>query len=139
MLESGSCGVGLGSMVFWGALMRTISKNPSTCFETIVDLNMQTYRQESLLGSEGHIHLDGVPVGSVHTIHQAPCEFSFVDLERKLNSKSFKADVTFLFVPDWQSKVTSKEAQARPDGEDFSCCDQCPMMSHATSTGSHQN
>ena len=63
-------------------------------------------------------------MGSVHTINEAPCEFSFVSVERKLNSKIFKMDVTFLFVRDrlcvfGQTKVTSKEAHARPDGEFF--------------------
>ena len=29
-------------------------------------------------------------MGSVHTIHEAPSEFSFVNVERKLNSKIFK-------------------------------------------------
>ena len=104
-VESGSCGVGWGSLVFWGALARTILKK-----------HLSAYWQESLLGSEGHIHLDGVPVGSVHTIHQAPCELSFVDLERKLSSKSFKVDVTFLFVRDY---LCLSGEQGRPS--------PCPM------------
>ena len=63
-------------------------------------------------------------------------ELSFVSVERKLNSKIFKVDVTFLFVRDrvcvfGQNKVTSKEAQARPDGEIFLLAiivPRCPMQ-----------